>query len=265
MGFPGSILLNQGDIYTQTADKRHPLGTRGYTRDGRVFRYSKAGAADLSVGLLMCSPVTPSDEAIDELFSSDYETPTTSSTVIYLSTGTSLTTAGYYNDGFCWICDGTGEGQIIQIKSDAGATTAAADVFPTFYPYEEDKLTATVTTSSEIGLVKNQYDGIIVRPDSAATSVPRGITPRAVTTLYYFWLQTWGMCPVLTAGTVVLGHAVIAATATGTSVGEIVCITTLASTATDVHVQEDQAIRVGNIVVVGATTDYSLIDLHLAP
>lgn len=261
MGFPGSILLNQGDIYAQTSDKRMPLGTRGYTRDGRVFRYSRAGGSDLGTGLLMSSPVTPADEAIDELFSSDYETPTTGSTVIYLSTGTSLTTAGYYNDGYLFSNANTGEGQMVQIKSDAGATTSGADVFPTFYPYEEDKFTATFTTASEVGLVKNPYDGIVVRPNGARTSAPRGVTPRAVTTLYYFWLQTWGACPVLTDGTVVVGNPVDDATGTGTASTGGVSAALTSTFATGYGL----GFGLGNVIVVGADTEYSLIDLQLAP
>lgn len=262
MSFPGSILLNQGAIYQQTSDKRLPLGTRGYTRDGRVFRYSKAGATNLGAGLLMCSPVTPADEAVDELFSSDYETPTTSSTLIYLSTGTSLTTAGYYNDGYLYANANTGEGQMVQIKSDAGATTAAADVFPTLYPYEEDKFTATFTTASEVGLVKNPYDGIVVRPDSARASAPRGVTPRAITALYYFWLQTWGYCPVLTAGTVVVGNPVTDDTFSGTgSTGGVHA----PATSTGATAYSAIGFCLGNVIVVGADTEYSLIDLHLAP
>lgn len=265
MGFPGSVLLNQGDIYQQTSDKRHPLGTRGYTRDGRAFRYARAGGTALAAAKLMCSPISSADHDRDCLFSSDYETPTTSSTVIYLSTGTSLTTAGYFNDGYFFCNDGTGEGQMVQIKGDDGATTAAADVFPTFYPYEEDKFTATFDTSSEVGVVKNIYDKVIVRPDSARTSLPVGVTPRAVTASYYFWLQTWGPCPCWTVDAVTAGYPVSDDTATSTGSAGYVHEARSTSTDNSALLWGSGAWRVGDAVVVGAAAEITIINITLAP
>ena len=226
MGFPGSVLLTQGDIFAQTSDKRHPLGTRGYTRDGRVYRYARAGGTNLDVGKLMQMPahIANWDKQLHPS-SAHGSSVSTNSTYVYVhfrkySSGALPTSANVVADGYLIVNDGTGQGQYIQIASNTASTsTLAAAACRTKVVFREgEKLTARLavssgygasggSTGSQVGLIKNPYDDVIVSAKSATgTGIPLGITPRAVTANYYFWLQTWGpaVCLCDTAATIAI-------------------------------------------------------------
>ena len=263
MGFPGSVLLNQGDIYKQTSDQRHPLGTRGYTRDGRVFRYARAGATALTVGLLHQAAAVDTDYNID-LNPATSTAPTTASTAITLELATAATIAeDELKDGILYINDGTGEGQYVMIVGNAANTGAATGTFDV-YIREGDSFTVAPTTSCEMGCSKNKYDDVVLQVASAHTNVLLGVTPRAVSIAYYFWLQTWGPCPIKTEGTVTQGDPVFFDTGSATvSSGVVHKVTT--STDTAAWGASSMGFKAGNVLQVGATGDTSLIDLQISP
>lgn len=225
-GFPGSVLL-EGDQYHITSDKRYPLGTRGYTRDGRVFRYAKCGATALTPGMLIQAMASTADEVAEPIAdSTDWAVPSTSSTVFYLSTATSLTTANFFADGYYMVTAGTTTaevGQMLQIQSQPksnGLAGAALGGNPKVYVYSEDKLVSALTTSNTVSLIKNPYDAVIMALDAAPTAPPIGVCGTDVTALYHFWLQTWGMTCLRVSDTWDTGHYVIYASATGNRGGE---------------------------------------------
>ena len=275
MSFPGSILLTQGDQYVQTSDKRHPLGTRGYTRDGRVFRYSRAGATALTVGKLMQSAVAHADfkQDKDPATSTAPSTGSRTVTVQYSATATTIA-ANYFADGYLYVDDGTGEGQLVQLSGNSvpDCTTANTSGNIDVYLREDQYFTVAPTTACEISLTKNKYDYLVIRPAAHAsrTGVPTGVTPRAVTELYYFWLQTWGPCPCITSGTVIIGNPVCdssctlgetSATAGAVHAGD----TSTTALTTTPGLSLGVGFKIGNVMQVGAAGEYSLIDLCLAP
>jgi len=269
-GFPGSILLTQGDQYKETSDKRHPLGTRGYTRDGRVFRYARAGSSALEAGHLMQAEAPTADLNMD-LNPTTSTAPSTGSTKIGLQSGvTSCTlTADTFIDGYLYINDGaTGSmiGQMVQLAgNDSPGVDATGDI--DVYLREDSFFTEAPTTACEMSITKNKYDDVIIKPAGARTSIPLGVTPRHVTATYYFWLATWGPAPCLTAAVVVIGKPVGDHTST-------FCETTSVAGAIQAGDSATQAgdgagtlvgMSVGNVIQVGADTDMSLIDLKLEP
>ncbi len=264
--FPGSVLLNQGQIYKQTSDKRMPLGTRGYTKDGRVFRYARSGATAITIGSLCQGIVIDANLDMDIIMadSTDWGVPTTSDTKIYLSTDQSITTANTYADGYLFVTDGTGEGQMVQIKSNEGTTSAAGpETAPRLDLFEDGTLQTALDTSSEVGLARNIYDAVISAIDAAPTAIPVGVAPVTTSGNYYFWIQTWGPCPVITADTLIVGEVVIYSCATGEGAIAGRGVAGIDSGATDAEVTS--AVRVGECMSVGTTGEYSLIYLKLAP
>jgi len=196
MSFPGSILLNQGDIYKQTSAKIHPLGTRGYTRDGRVFRYAECSSTAITVaGALLQTSLRPDsanwadDLAVDAV-------PTSNSTSIYITATTACATANYFADGYVYVSDACGQGQLVQIKSHAVMTSGATA--QEIKLYEEDKFIMALTTASKVGLVANPYKDVIIKPATLITSPVVGVNPMPITANYFFWCQTWGPTPVIT-------------------------------------------------------------------
>jgi len=266
MGFPGSILLTQGDQYVQTSDQRHPLGTRGYTKDGRVFRYSRAGATALEAGYLVQAAAADTDYNID-LNPATSTAPTTGSTTITLELATASTIAAdELKDGILFINDGSTSGvelQYVQIdgnSANAGSATGTFDV----YIRPEDCFTVAPTTACEMGCMKNKYDDVVICATSTAhTGVPLGVPCRAVTAAYYFWLQTWGACPVMTEGQSTVGDPLFIDTGSATvSTGVVHPLTTSTGAAGYVP---SVGFKVGNCLAAGGSGEASLIDLQISP
>ncbi len=283
MGGPffNSVLLTQGDIYKEYSTQRgRPLGTRGYTRDGRVFRWAKnAGTYALEVGRLVQSAAVPGTFSDDLTINAGLGV-TSGATKVSLTFTTALaadTTANEYKEGFLFVNDGPGEGQMVQIASNESHTSATTlTCIADFQFATGEEFTTAVTTASEIGIVKNLYDDVIP-PTNGLTGSIAGIAPRHITASYYFWLQTWGPCPCLvySTGTNIpaAGYPVAAYLSTD---GDVVRLfgeatTKLSSGATPFASGFRSAIMVlwrqpiGTVMEVGANGEFGVVDLKLAP
>ncbi len=277
MGIIGSILLKGKEIYRETADKRHPLGTRAYTRDGRVFRYARNGGTALTVGKLITARA-PIASLSDDL---SVNAGVTSGAESINITITSVTSANYYSEGYLFVNSGAGEGQMAQILSHTSASTGSTILDRMNIVFQHGAVLTTAistgasgTTDSEVGIIPNPYDRAIVAA-ATVTGVPLGITPRAVTANYYFWVQTWGpaVCQVNSAGTSIpaVGFPLIPATIAGAVsryFGYLSCADSSASWAAgDVRVMliKYGHYPIGNCMEVGADGETGMVDLKLAP
>lgn len=195
---PGQLRQN---IYTESSTQKHAIGTQFREFRGgqtRLFRYIKAGAVNLSPGLLMqaSAPIANhTNIAVGGAVSAgevDIPIATTLSTT---------TSANQYDNGFFHINDATGEGQGYPVKSHTVSTT------PTITLY--DPIAVALATGSEFTLSANPYKDIIVAP-TTLTACPVGVTLVSMTAAYYGWICTGGDIPALvdTAETLVIGEAV---------------------------------------------------------
>ncbi len=278
MAFPGSVCLRGGDIYRTSSIQIYPLGTRGYTNDGRAFRYTKNGAVALVVGSLIQA------EAPDAQFSDDQLTVTgkgiaagsTKITARFSTNSTGGVSVDQYKEGYLFVNDGEGEGQMVQIVTHELATTAGAGGVSTvqFMDYGEfTEAVSTATTASQMGFIKNLYDDVIEFP-AVMTSVPVGIAPRGVAANFYFWLQTWGIapCKVNSADTGIpaVGFPLMPATIAGDVSRPFLLASTKGTSAGAFDNARDTFIAaarpiLGACVEVGADGETGLIDLKLAP
>ncbi len=263
--FAASVLINNGDIYKPTSIKKYPLGTRGFTRDGRVYRYAKNGGTALESGKLIQAEAINSDMVAQELAdSTDWAVPTTGTTLIRLSTDTSMATADFFVDGYFMVTAGTTGnevGQMMKIESCPGTTATAGPAYaPEIFLYSEDKLVTALTTSNTVSLIKNPYDDVIVAVmnDSAITAMPVGICPTVVTASYYFWLQTWGMSCVWVHETFDAGHQVFFASDTGCSAPGVVF-------APDTNSISFGCVQVGNAQYIGVDGTGGAVFLTFSP
>jgi hypothetical protein len=187
---PSNLVGLQG-IYDESEDQLLPAGTRLEFGDGRVYRYAKAGGT-LVMGQLMQAEAAVANHV-------DLVCPTASAvgdTTVHLTLGATALVANDYKDGYFQITDGASEGMSYKIKSHPAAD-ASANVTVTLY----DKLHAVVTNAdSTVSLVKNPYQDVIQAP-ATVTGAAVGVTPRAVTDNYWFWLQTKGTCNCLCSDT----------------------------------------------------------------
>ena len=192
--------LNFGDEKIESASQQFSLGTLGITPDGRRFRYAKNSSANHDMDV----PVTGTTSA--------------GSSTISLEVPTTDLTENEYADGYIYINDGPGQGEIYRIKSHPAHD--ASDDATAVFTLDESQGTATgLTTSSLCGLVFNPYYNVaIIDGDGTRVGRPLGVSTIPVTANYYMWIQTSGHAGVLAGAAVgVVGDGMKVSQASGES------------------------------------------------
>lgn len=196
------------NLFSSSATQEHKLGERFVTNDGRVFRYCKAGAADLVVGNVIQAPAQ--DTAHQQL------TPTATAanaTTIVAALGASAATANQYAEGWAIIDTTPGLGYAYPISKHA-AVSSSGNITLTLD--SDSPVQVALTTSSRVSLQANPYSGVIQSPVTTLTGAVVGVAVYPITAGQYGWIQTHGPAAVLIAGTPGVGLAVVVpATAAG--------------------------------------------------
>lgn len=201
MNLQTETVVSGADSLTPTSDRKHRLGTRMVDRLGRVYRYVQAGLVDLVAGNLIQSPAivtthlanTPPAVAIGA--ASFTYTP-----------GATLGLANQYEDGFLQVDTTPGNGFTYGVDGHLAFAPSAAFTL-TLKP--DDPIQVALTTSSRVGLIQNPYKGVIQMPVTTATGTLMGVAVCVIPASNFGWIQTWGMCSVLIAGTPALGAIVM--------------------------------------------------------
>jgi len=193
VGFGGSIGGIAQGIYEESSIQKGPLGSSLEFDDGRRFRYSLS-AAGITIGNVCSSQYS------DGLLTEQDSTTTVSATAgndYFSLTGSGSqfsTTANFYAGGYIVFTDGTGAGQCYRIKSH---TTASSDKI-TFNLY--DALVTAPVAATGVMIVGNPYGAVLTNdstsPGATTDSWVVGVNPIAITSGYYFWLQTRGVAAV---------------------------------------------------------------------
>ncbi len=277
-GFDTTVWGKNDAIYKTSSNKGpHMLGTRMVLDDGRVFRYSKSGAAAITIGKVCGHQVIPANLGSDNLCSGAAARTTAqwdagTHTVIVATTASATTAfhiyANRYDDGYLWVTDQGGEGQLLQIRTH-GVSTSSGSTGVTFTMYDEDLLTVALTTASQYGLLPNIYSRVLTHAVNGA-GVAIGVAPIAVGANKYFWLQTWGPCPVLTGIKLpVAGDQVCVICNTGGTTMDGVAGAVYPAGATQVIstvAKANNNTKIGYCLVPAvADADFSLIYLTIAP
>ena len=197
------------DPFTESSTQLWPLGTELKYGD-RTFRYGQMNGA-VTAGKLLQQAVHVSDHTNCTITDADavvgsYSHAAGSTTISLDTNGTDLT-ANQYAEGYLYVNDAQGEGQMLRIKSHPAHDHSddASVVITTYDPLK----TAVVKNASQVSLVKNPYADVIVAP-TAETGAVVGVTVIDMTDDYYGWFQTRGPCPVLVSEAVlVLGHRAV--------------------------------------------------------
>lgn len=251
----------------------HPVGTRGQLPDGRVFYYCSNGTSAVTEGELMMQS--------NHVRSTDHDNITLTSTgVVGVGTykitfneadlDTSDIIENEYADGYLWVNDVTGEGQVCKIigheRIDASGT--ADRIIELGNP-----IRTALSATSQISFGRNSYDRIIQTSTSAAefvvgvcgggglsasTALATDVTTtEAPTTTYFGWVQTWGPAAVRTGDTTAEAGPV----ASGTAAGEVEAWT--AGTGASPPLNN---MSVGVVMgKAGVDTEMQLVDLRIRP
>jgi hypothetical protein len=254
MAFPTVVQGSPGYDKTATTTQKHRLGTKMTFPDGRVFYYSYAAGA-ITAGKLTMGSATATDHIKDLVVA---EAAAAGANQIKLTNGatTAITgsgkytgnfgTRGDYVDGYVFINDADGEGQVFQIADHSDAATGAT---LTIDLYDNDSVQTALTTSSEAGLHKPVGHSVVVLDADAVGSPALGVPTHDIASGEYFWNQTAGPAAVLSVASLAVGKEAYSSTTDG-AVGP---------SAAD----NSGKFRVGRVLAAGADTEYSLIDLQI--
>jgi hypothetical protein len=186
------------------------MGALGKTKDGRVFRYCRAGAVDLVAGNVVQSPtVQPLHLALTPL------TAAVGATVVSATLGAAAATAGQYAEGILGI-DG-GYGHCI-----AGHAAVLSGGVITLQLRADDPLQVALPGTFKVNLMANPYNGVIQMPTVAA-GLAVGVAGYIIPAGQCGWVQVMGLSSVLVNGTPGLNAAV---TNGATAAGSVDVITT---------------------------------------
>lgn len=183
-----------------SATAEYDLGTKLEARDGRLWRYAKAGAVQLSPGLMTQAPAIAA-ELINEV-QTGYTTNIGDASITVLVTTSSGLTPADLAGGYLVVRDGAGEAHYYKIST---AVWLTSDTVLTI-TLDEPIIVATAATS-EVTLVPNRYNGAIVAP-TTLTANCIGVPNLTVTANNYFWAQRRGPCAMVvdTGDTLVVGE-----------------------------------------------------------
>lgn len=224
------------ELFVQDTVQNHDIGQKAFTRDGRTFRYVKAGEA-LVAGTLVQAPAQIANHQNLTVVSGTVGTKTLVATL-----GATLAAANQYAGGFVMVTIDPGEGYAYKIKGHAAVASAGEITLDL-----EDAIQVTVTSTSRVDLVPNPYLDVVINPTSA-TGLPCGAVIDIIASGSFGWVQTSGPAPVLVDDqTVVVGTSLSASNQAAGAVEPFTGVQAM----------------VGRALTGGATTDRCLIWLSL--
>lgn len=207
------------DTFGWTSDQKHPLHTLAETKDGRFFRYVKAGASALVVGDCIQSPaIVPNHLALTAAATAIGATQTV------FTLGATLATANQYAEGYLGVDTTPDLGRTYTISGHAAVASAGS---MTLNLMPDDPVQVAFTTSTRLGLIANPGAGVIQMPVTTATGTLVGVGNAAVAASNYGWVQSRGLKSTLIAGTPALGAIVMTPGATAGAAEIIVAAGTL--------------------------------------
>jgi hypothetical protein len=201
-----------------------PLNCAVESKDGRRFRWCKAGASDLVAGNVIQSSAFLTNHTVMGVTA----TPI-GATSLVVTPGATAGAANLYAEGYIAISITPGLGYTYQVSSHAAITASTAF---TLNLVPSEPIQVALTTSSKVDLIANPYQNVIQFPVTTATGKLVGVAPYIISANQNGWLATWGPCAVLNKGTTgaglavgvpgtVAGGVVIFAAATTALVGEL--------------------------------------------
>ena len=256
----GTIWGDYGDekVTSTTQDTGLILGTRMILPDGRVFRYSFSNGA-VGAGKGVQSSIALANQDTDLAVNSAAAVGAKSVSITFGTSPNTDVVANQYADGYLFVNDVDGEGQLYRIKSaDTTDAHVAADVSASpevdINLMDGDGIATALTTSSQVGLLANPYKDVIITPAGAQTARCVGYTATEVADNEYFWAQTWGEAALFVDGTLVIFDSVRVSDGVAGAVENY---------ATETGAEEQVVGFATNFLA--ATTEYQLVFLQISP
>ena len=174
--------LIQG-IYDESIGQQHRLGELYIDPFGRKYRYVQAGVVALAAGHLLQEPAE--DTAYRSMVVQ--AAAAIGDTAISVTLGGTAVTANQFETGDLLVESSTGLGQAFKIVRHTVQTSSTGTCTFTV----DRALKVALTTSSQVSVRKNSYDGVIDYP-TTPTGGPVGFALYVMTAAYYGWVQSGG-------------------------------------------------------------------------
>jgi len=179
-------------LFAESSTPKYDLGEKLEFSDGRVFRYTKAGAA-ITAGHLVAQDFSAGN--IVEFDDATITPVAAGSTVITITNAAlgSVTKDGLAGS-YLQTIDGDGEYYSYKIKSNGAASSNAVE-FTLFDPIH----TAVVSGTTDLQIIAPAFRTVITcaaSTDANSDTMPVGVAHRSLTSGYYGWIQTSGIASV---------------------------------------------------------------------
>ena len=193
---PADLIVGKGgsqyataNPYAESATQLFPLGSK-LIYGNNTYRYVGIGGTAVTAGKLLQQPAVVSDHAN----MSATAAVAAGETAISVETGGTDITLNQYANGYLWVNDVAGEGQMLRVKSNpAHDHSADPSIVITCY----DALATALTTNSQLTLLADPSNDLIVAP-AAETGALMGATVIDMTADYYGWAVISGPAALLT-------------------------------------------------------------------
>jgi len=169
-------------LFVAQSNQQANLGIKAVSDNGEVFRLVKAGASALVAGTLQQAPAIVAnhqDVAVAVAASIGAEEVT-------VTLGATAATLDQYAGGLLVVNDADGQGFSYRIDANPAADASGALLVKL-----DDKLEEALTTSSQVCLIPNIYNGVIINP-ATPSNVPVGVAIKDIPAGEFGWIQTRG-------------------------------------------------------------------------
>jgi hypothetical protein len=224
--------------YETSSTQESTLGALAVATDGRKFRYGKAGAVALAAGKLCQGPALVANHQNIAVAAA----AAVGAVEVTVTLGATAATANQYAGGLLVVNDADTEGLVYEIDSHPAADASGSLTLTLKSPVRE-----ALTTSSEVSLAQNVYNGVLVNPTTPTGAVV-GVPISDIAAGEYGFFCVNGVVGCLNDGGWTAGSAVSPSNAVAGAV-------------------EDGVIAqgfVGRALQAGTDTEYNLVDLNIA-
>jgi hypothetical protein len=218
-----SVSIVGQDSFTSSSTQAHNLGSYAETNDGRGYRYCLMGAVSSVPGKIYQSSATDATNLTPVGGLGVSAAVAVGGTSVTISTSTTLA-ANLLANGYLVTDVTPGQGYTLGIKGNTVTAGVAGAVI-----YLDDPIPVALTTSSKVVLAQHPYANVVVYPASP-TGVAVGVANNAIiTNAQYGWLQTHGICGVL-SGVATSVTAGVPVTTSGATAGSTIVATAVLPT-----------------------------------
>lgn len=199
------------DVFTTTSNPQAAVGSRYVSPDGRVYRYAQFDLVNNLVAGNLLQGVTP---VLNHQNNAVQTAAAVGATTVAVTLGATAATAGFYTNGVLIVNAGAGHlGWTYGIQTNtAGVLSGTCTITLT------EPLQTALATSDKVCLVPNPYQGVVQNP-TTTTGTPVGAAITPGTSAFYGYIQTRGLCAVLSDSLVAAkGQAIAPSTTTAGAV-----------------------------------------------